>query len=123
MGLITIGALNRTSADESAAASSEEAARQIARAAAQLPAWMAKSSREEAAVYSGKIAGPDFTGLFSKSMAQIVARDGIELHTEIYAPVHAAEALPMIARQSLRSLRQLSATWPIVECQCNYLPR
>jgi putative CocE/NonD family hydrolase len=100
IGLFIVGALRQTSADEIVAPSSDEAAHQIAHAVAELPAWMAKSSREEAAVYRGTIAGPDFTGMFSKSVAQIVVRDGVELHTEVYAPVHATEALPMILVRS-----------------------
>jgi putative CocE/NonD family hydrolase len=85
---------------EPAAQFSDEAARQIAQAVSDRPPWMAKSTREEMAVYSGKIAGPDFSTAFSKTEVQIVVRDGIELHTEIYTPLDQTEPLPMILVRS-----------------------
>jgi uncharacterized protein len=77
-----------------------DAAKQIAAQIAQLPAWMAKSSREGKAIGDGKVPGPDFTKLFSKNVAQIAMRDGAELHTEIYAPLDQKEALPIILVRS-----------------------
>ena len=37
---------------------------------------MAKSSREEAAKFTGSLPGPDFTHMFTESVSQIVVRDG-----------------------------------------------
>jgi putative CocE/NonD family hydrolase len=100
ISLLSAGALGGVRAAEPAAQFSDEAARQIAQAVSDLPPWMAKSAREEAAVFSGKIAGPDFTAAFSKTVAQIVVRDGVELHTEIYTPLDQTEPLAMILVRS-----------------------
>jgi uncharacterized protein len=100
IGLLSAVALGGLRAAEPATQFSDEAARQIAQAVAELPPWMAKSSREEAAVFSGKIAGPDFSTAFRKTEAQIVVRDGVELHTEIYTPLDQTVPLPMILVRS-----------------------
>ena len=39
---------------------------------------------------------PDFTPLLSKQVVEIAMRDGITLHTEIYAPRHAGQPLPIL---------------------------
>jgi uncharacterized protein len=39
---------------------------------------------------------PDYSGVFDKTDAMITVRDGVKLHTEIYAPKDAAEPLPII---------------------------
>jgi hypothetical protein len=38
----------------------------------------------------------DYAALFEKTEAMILMRDGVKLHTEIYAPRNSAEALPML---------------------------
>src|ERR1700722_11430684 len=86
--------------DKSSPQVGSDAAKEIAAQIAQLPAWMAKSSREGKAIGDGKVSGPDFTKLFSKNVAQIAMRDGAELHTEIYAPLDQKEALPIILVRS-----------------------
>ena len=43
-----------------------------------------------------KAALPDLPKLFEKSEAMIAMRDGVKLHTEIYTPKDAKEALPII---------------------------
>jgi uncharacterized protein len=98
--LLNAATLDGLRAAEPAEQFSDEAARQIAQAVSDLPPWMAKSTREETAVFSGKIAGPDFSAVFRKTEAQIVVRDGIELHTEIYTPRDQTEPLPMILVRS-----------------------
>jgi uncharacterized protein len=40
--------------------------------------------------------GPDFAAILDKQVADIRMRDGVTLHTEIYAPKNAAGALPII---------------------------
>ncbi|MDB6084194.1 MAG: putative hydrolase [Gammaproteobacteria bacterium] len=76
------------------------AAQEIASQADRLPAWMARSTREFTAMRDGSVPGPDFTALFAKTVARIPARDGAELYTEIYAPLHQTAALPMILVRS-----------------------
>ena len=66
----------------------------------QLPAWLTKSTREELTMFSGSVAGTDFTKLLSKGVARIKMRDGAELYTEIYAPPGQSEALPIILERS-----------------------
>jgi putative CocE/NonD family hydrolase len=39
---------------------------------------------------------PDYTELFDKREVMIPARDGVKLHTEIYTPKNASEALPIL---------------------------
>src|SRR3984893_10410348 len=39
---------------------------------------------------------PDLPALFEKSEAMIAMRDGVKLHTELYSPRDAAEALPIV---------------------------
>lgn len=65
-----------------------------------VPAWAAKSSAELMAMRDGRVAGPDFTKLFTKTAARIVMRDGAELYTEIYTPVDRKEPLPIILVRS-----------------------
>ncbi len=43
-----------------------------------------------------KAALPDLPKLFDKREVMIAARDGVKLHTEIYTPRDAKEALPII---------------------------
>jgi putative CocE/NonD family hydrolase len=100
IGIIGVCVINGAWGNGTAERFSDQAAEQIARAVAELPRWMAKSSREEDAVFRGRVEGPDFTKAFSKTVAQIVVRDGVELHTEIYAPLQQTEALPMILVRS-----------------------
>jgi putative CocE/NonD family hydrolase len=101
MSSLSPGAISVAGANESQELQiSDQAAQQIAQTVAGLPAWMAKSSREEAAFFSGKVTGPDFSKVFSKTEAQIVVRDGVRLHTEIYAPLQQTEDLAMILVRS-----------------------
>src|ERR1700722_15902168 len=64
----------------------------IERKLARLP----KSRREGLLASDGSLPGPDFTLLFDKQVAEIRMRDGVTLHTEIYAPQNHAGALPII---------------------------
>jgi len=48
----------------------------------------------------GEEKGRDWSLLFDKSEAMIAARDGVKLHTEIYAPKHATEALPIVLERT-----------------------
>jgi uncharacterized protein len=68
--------------------------------AAAMPAWQAQSTREFSAYWFGEQPGPDFTRLFRKISVQISARDGAQLHTEIYAPVDQHGSLPVILVRS-----------------------
>ncbi|MDB6092135.1 MAG: putative hydrolase [Gammaproteobacteria bacterium] len=77
-----------------------QAEQEVYAAAAAQPSWMAQSSREFAAYWYGTGAGPDFTKLLSKTAVQIKARDGAQLHTEIYAPLNQTEPLPVILVRS-----------------------
>jgi uncharacterized protein len=43
---------------------------------------------------------PDYSLLFDKTDVMIPARDGVKLHTEIYVPKHATEALPFLIERS-----------------------
>jgi uncharacterized protein len=58
-------------------------------------ARLPKSRRDDLSM-SGKVPGPDFTGIFDKEVVDIRMRDGVTLHTEIYAPKNRSEALPII---------------------------
>jgi len=44
--------------------------------------------------------GKDWSLLFDKTEAMIEARDGVKLHTEIYAPKNAKEALPIVLERT-----------------------
>src|SRR5712671_4994176 len=48
----------------------------------------------------GEDKGKDWAQLFDKTEAMIAARDGVKLHTEIYAPKDANEALPMVLERT-----------------------
>ncbi len=39
---------------------------------------------------------PDYSAMFDKTEVMIAARDGVKLHTQIYSPKNASEALPII---------------------------
>jgi predicted acyl esterase len=82
-----------------------KAEQEISNTVAALPSWMALSTREFTAVTDGQQPGPDFTSLLSKSVTQVVARDGVELHTEIYAPRGQTEALPVMLVRSPYGVR------------------
>jgi len=43
---------------------------------------------------------PDYSLLFDKTDAMIPARDGAKLHTEIYAPKHSTEPLPIVIERT-----------------------
>jgi uncharacterized protein len=43
---------------------------------------------------------PDYSAQFDKTDAMIAARDGVKLHTEIYAPKNAAEPLPIVIERT-----------------------
>jgi putative CocE/NonD family hydrolase len=43
---------------------------------------------------------PDYSQLFDKTEIMIPARDGVKLHTEIYTPKDAAEALPIVIERT-----------------------
>jgi putative CocE/NonD family hydrolase len=64
--------------------------------AAQRLARMPKSRRESLETSEGALPGPDFTPQLDRRVAEIRMRDGVTLHTEIYAPKNAAGALPII---------------------------
>ena len=42
----------------------------------------------------------DYAGLFEKNEVMIPMRDGVKLHTEIYSPKDAAEALPILMNRT-----------------------
>src|ERR1700676_5142923 len=44
--------------------------------------------------------GKDWSLLFDKTEVMIAARDGVKLHTEIYAPKDAKEALPIVLERT-----------------------
>src|SRR3984893_1766909 len=48
----------------------------------------------------GEEKGKDWSLLFDKTEAMIAARDGVKLHTEIYAPKDAKEALPIVLERT-----------------------
>ena len=48
----------------------------------------------------GEHKGKDWSQLFDKTDVMIVARDGVKLHTEIYAPKGAKEALPIVLERT-----------------------
>lgn len=77
-----------------------QAQKEVYASAAAMPGWMAQSTREFTAYWLGATPGPDFTRLFEKTSVQIPARDGAQLHTEIYRPVGQKEALPIILVRS-----------------------
>ena len=43
---------------------------------------------------------PDYSLLFDKTDAMIPARDGVKLHTQIYAPKHSTEPLPILIERT-----------------------
>jgi putative CocE/NonD family hydrolase len=43
---------------------------------------------------------PDYSLLFDKTEVMITARDGVKLHTEIYAPKNSTEPLPMVMERT-----------------------
>src|SRR5256885_15716758 len=43
---------------------------------------------------------PDLAALFDKNEVMIPMRDGVKLHTEIYTPKNATEALPMLMNRT-----------------------
>lgn len=45
-------------------------------------------------------AQPDYSLLFDKTDVMIPVRDGVKLHTEIYTPKHATEALPIVMERT-----------------------
>jgi hypothetical protein len=48
----------------------------------------------------GEDKGKDWSVLFDKTEVMITARDGVKLHTEIYAPKDAKEALPIVLERT-----------------------
>ena len=44
--------------------------------------------------------GKDWSLLFDKTDVMITVRDGVKLHTEIYAPKNAMEALPIVLERT-----------------------
>src|ERR1700687_1939028 len=48
----------------------------------------------------GEEKGRDWSLLFDKTEVMIAARDGVKLHTEIYAPRDAKEALPIVLERT-----------------------
>jgi uncharacterized protein len=50
--------------------------------------------------WAGQQAGVDYASLFEKREAMIAMRDGVKLHTEIYTPKNATEALPMLMNRT-----------------------
>src|SRR5260370_38956518 len=48
----------------------------------------------------GEEKGKDWALLFDKTEGMIAARDGVKLHTEIYAPRDAKEALPIVLERT-----------------------
>src|SRR5258707_14613603 len=48
----------------------------------------------------GEEKGKDWSLLFDKTEVMIAARDGVKLHTEIYAPKDAKEALPIVLERT-----------------------
>src|SRR6202048_1127098 len=48
----------------------------------------------------GEEKGKDWSLLFDKTEVMIAARDGVKLHTEIYAPQGAKEALPIVLERT-----------------------
>jgi uncharacterized protein len=53
----------------------------------------------------GEEKGRDWSLLFDKTEVMIAARDGVKLHTEIYAPKHASEALPIVLERTPYGLK------------------
>ena len=48
----------------------------------------------------GEEKGKDWSLLFDKTEVMIAARDGVKLHTEIYSPRNAVEALPILMNRT-----------------------
>jgi len=46
--------------------------------------------------FAQQVARPDLAQIFDKREVMISARDGVKLHTEIYTPKDAKEALPIL---------------------------
>src|SRR5438045_775601 len=58
------------------------------------------AGRRVARAQEGENKGKDWSLLFDKTEVMIAARDGVKLHTEIYAPKHASEALPIVLERT-----------------------
>src|SRR5258708_34025228 len=54
----------------------------------------------------GEEKGRDWALLFDKTEVMIAARDGVKLHTEIYAPKDASEALPILMERTPYGLNE-----------------
>ncbi len=52
------------------------------------------------AAQEGEEKGKDWSLLFDKTEVMIAARDGVKLHTEIYAPKGAKERLPIVLERT-----------------------
>lgn len=59
-------------------------------------ARLPKSRRDELLASSGALPGPDFTERLARRVVEIPMRDGVRLHTEIYAPRNPASPLPIL---------------------------
>ena len=51
-------------------------------------------------VAATQTAAPDYSQTFNKTDVMIPMRDGVRLHTEIYAPKDAKEALPLLIERT-----------------------
>jgi len=49
---------------------------------------------------------PDYSLLFEKTDVMIPARDGVKLHTQIYAPKHSTEPLPIVIERTPYGLKE-----------------
>ena len=49
---------------------------------------------------------PDYSLLFDKTDVMIPARDGVKLHTQIYAPKHSTEPLPIVIERTPYGLKE-----------------
>ena len=49
---------------------------------------------------------PDYSLLFEKADVMIPARDGVKLHTQIYAPKHSTEPLPIVIERTPYGLKE-----------------
>ena len=52
-----------------------------------------------------RLPAPDFSQSFNKTDVMIPMRDGVRLHTEIYAPKDATEKLPLLLERTPYGLR------------------
>jgi putative CocE/NonD family hydrolase len=82
----------QSSQPQASGPTTQSAASDTERKLARLP----KSRREGLLASDGTLPGPDFTPLLDKQVAEIRMRDGVTLHTEIYAPKNQTTALPII---------------------------